>query len=286
MCLYDKAVKMAACYQENQKVEAVILAGSVSRKVDDHHSDVELHVLWKEPPKDQDRMDPVNKGKNTLHTFYPYEDGEWSETYRDKNGVKFEISSFLTTTITEVTADVKEKLDTSYEKQCLLAAIQDGEALYGHPLVGRLKQDLAVYPHALAEKMILEHMDFGSPWNSRKALLEREDWLMYYSVICQVHRHLFGILHGLNRLYVKHPSFKWMSDTLQQMPAAPDQMAERVTHVFQGTPVQALQETEILVEEVIRLVEACGFKNAPAAGAGSSAEGSIFYNHEKSMGKA
>ncbi|WP_027954538.1 DUF4037 domain-containing protein [Halobacillus kuroshimensis] len=260
MSLNKKAVNMAYFYQENANVEAVILAGSVSRNLDDHHSDIELHVLWKEPPSDYDRMDPVKRGEGILHTFYPYEDGEWSETYHDQSGVKFEISSFLTTTISEVIHDVKKKLDVSYEKQCLLAAVQDGVVLHGHHVGDILKQEVDVYPGALAEKMIKIHLDFGSPWRSRRVLCEREDWLMFYSVICRVHQNLFGILHGLNRMYVKHPSFKWMKETLKQMDVHPERMSERLTHIFHASPAQALQETEQLVKEVVRLVEVSDYK--------------------------
>lgn len=260
MNLNEKAVYMASFYQENDNVQAVILAGSVSRNLGDHHSDIELHVLWKEPPSDSDRMGPVKRGNGILRTFYPYEEGEWSETYHDESGVKFEISSFLTRTISEVIHDVKEKLDVSYEKQCLLAAVQDGVVLHGHHVGEILKEEMNVYPEALAEKMIKIHLDFGSPWRSRKALCEREDWLMFYSVMCGVHHNLFGILHGLNQMYVKHPSFKWMKETLEQMDVKPERMSERLTYIFEASPAKALQETEHLVKEVVRLVGISDYK--------------------------
>jgi hypothetical protein len=41
--------------------------------------------------------------------------------------------------------------------------------------------------------------------------LLRKDWLMLYDVICEVQRNIFGVLFGLNKMYVHHPAFKWSS---------------------------------------------------------------------------
>lgn len=51
MGLKEKAIEMSEIYRKNPKVEAIILAGSVARKLEDEHSDIELHILWSTPPK-------------------------------------------------------------------------------------------------------------------------------------------------------------------------------------------------------------------------------------------
>ncbi|HSU78888.1 MAG TPA: cytoplasmic protein, partial [Candidatus Angelobacter sp.] len=53
MDLRETAIKLAAIYQLNQKVKGILLAGSVSRGWQDRHSDIELHILWAEPPSDK-----------------------------------------------------------------------------------------------------------------------------------------------------------------------------------------------------------------------------------------
>jgi predicted nucleotidyltransferase len=58
----DIAVQMAGIYQQNPKVEAVLLTGSVSRGLEDKHSDIELNIFWSEAPGDADRMYPQQKG--------------------------------------------------------------------------------------------------------------------------------------------------------------------------------------------------------------------------------
>jgi len=50
--LKEKAIEMSEVYRQNPKVEAIILAGSVARKLEDEHSDIELHILWSMPPED------------------------------------------------------------------------------------------------------------------------------------------------------------------------------------------------------------------------------------------
>jgi hypothetical protein len=51
---------MAGIYQQNPKVEAVLLTGSVG--LEDKHSDIELNIFWSEEPGDADRMYPQQKG--------------------------------------------------------------------------------------------------------------------------------------------------------------------------------------------------------------------------------
>ncbi len=81
MGLKEKAIEMAEIYRGNPKVEAIILAGSVARKLEDEHSDIELHILWSEPPEDEDRRAPINRIDGTILSYHPYEEEEWSETY-------------------------------------------------------------------------------------------------------------------------------------------------------------------------------------------------------------
>ena len=60
MGLKEKAIEMSEIYRKNPKVEAIILAGSVARKLEDEHSDIELHILWSMPPENEDRKGPIN----------------------------------------------------------------------------------------------------------------------------------------------------------------------------------------------------------------------------------
>ncbi|WP_152604253.1 hypothetical protein [Heyndrickxia ginsengihumi] len=124
MNLKELAIVIANVYMQHSKVEAVLLGGFVSRNWYDEYSDIELFILWRENPIDEDRKTPIHYVIGDIIDFYPYEDGEWSETYI-MNGVKLEISNFLTRTVQTIIDDVIVAIDTDLDKQCLIATVRD-----------------------------------------------------------------------------------------------------------------------------------------------------------------
>ena len=64
-------------------------------------------------------------------SYHPYEEEEWSETYLTKEGIKLEISNFLTVTVEKIISEVIEQHDINYEKQCIVSSVHDGVSLYG-----------------------------------------------------------------------------------------------------------------------------------------------------------
>ncbi len=255
MGLKEKAIKMSEIYRQNPKVEAIILAGSVARKLEDEHSDIELHILWSAPPEDEDRQGPINNIGGTILSYHPYEEEEWSETYLTKEGIKLEISNFLTVTVEKVISEVIEQHDINYEKQCIVSSVHDGVSLYGEVKVHALKDRVEAYPEELAKRMISENLWLSNRWHNREALLKRKDWLMLYDVICEVQRNIFGVLFGMNRMYVHHPAFKWMPDNVERMSIKPENLYERMANTLIGEPEYSVQELEVLIEEVLHLVE-------------------------------
>ncbi|PYZ97467.1 cytoplasmic protein [Alteribacter lacisalsi] len=253
MNIKQKAAKAAACYNANPKVEAVILAGSVARGWDDRFSDIELNILWRETPSDEDRLSAVKELGGELLSFYPYEDEEWSETFKAL-GLKFEISSFLTITVEKVIREVVIEADACLEKQCLVASIHEGEALAGENAVKRLQMETSRYPAELERAMILNGLDLGTRWHNRGALLAREDWLMLYHVMTDVQQKVMQNLFALNRMYVHHPAFKWQRNSLEKMALKPELTAERMDRVLTADPEAGVKELESLFEEVRGLV--------------------------------
>lgn len=254
MNLIQKSIEMAAIYKENPKVEAIILAGSVSRNWHDENSDIELHILWSRAPEDEDRQAPIQRVEGQILSYYPYEEEEWSESYVTKEGIKLEISNFLSLAVERFISDVVDKYETDYNKQCIVASIQDGVSLYGEEKVNMLKNKVAEYPVELSKHMVSENLWLGNRWNNREALLKRKDWLMFYDVICEVQKKLFGVLFGLNQMYVHHPAFKWMPFNTERMTIKPENLHDRMTTILMGNPEKSTKELESLIEEVIILV--------------------------------
>ncbi|MBM7095251.1 DUF4037 domain-containing protein [Bacillus sp. H-16] len=250
-----RAQEISRHYKKNPKVESVLLGGSVARNWHDEFSDIELFVLWKEGPTDEERMAPVKAVDGQLLDFYPYEDEEWSETYITK-GVKLEISNFLTKTVSSFIRDVTLSFDTGLDKQCVVATVRDGITLREEDgVIAVLKEKAAVYPPELREAMLRENSDLGSRWNNREALLYRQDWLMLFSVMVSVQTKLMGILFALNRQYVHHPAFKWQHQTLRGMALKPERAVERFNSVLLGSPEDAINEMEALIHDVYELVK-------------------------------
>lgn len=250
-----KSLEMAEIYKQNPKVEAILLAGSVSRGWQDEHSDIELHILWNEPPSDEDRLAPIEKAEGEILSFHPYEDEEWSEAYLTNDGVKLEISSFLTSSIDKMIEDVVIRTETDYDKQCIAASVYYGQSLFGKEKITQLKNTVHTYPEELTKEMILENLDFGNRWHNREALLDRQDWLMLYSVICDVEKKLLGLLFGLNKMYVHHPAFKWLEKSIELMDDRPSNLYERLSDILSGRIEKSLEDLNTLVEETITLVE-------------------------------
>ncbi|UOR11044.1 DUF4037 domain-containing protein [Halobacillus amylolyticus] len=254
MDLKTLATKVANVYEQNSKVEAVYIAGSVARGWEDYYSDVELNVLWSEGPTDQDRLSVIEQVDGQLMDFYAYEDEEWSETFQ-VNDVKFEISGFLTETIRKVVQRVTKEFDIDLDSQCLIASIHYGETVSGTELMDGLKAKVQVYPDQLGHAMIDAHSVLGNRWKNRQALIEREDWLMLYTVMTSVQHNMMGVLFGLNCMYVNHPAFKWQRQTLNLMNIKPENIIERLESVFLSSPKQGLDELESIVQEMDELVK-------------------------------
>ena len=100
--------------------------------------------------------------------------------------------------------------------------------------MNQLKDKVVAYPEDLAKRMISENLWLSNRWHNREALLKRKDWLMLYDVICEVQRNIFGVLFGLNRMYVHHPAFKWMPNNVERMSIKPDNLYERMANTLIG----------------------------------------------------
>lgn len=247
------ALNIAKIYELNTKVEAVLLGGSVSRNWNDRFSDIELFIFWKEPPTDEDRKNPILNLEGDIIDFHPFEDEEWSETYITE-GVKLEISNFLTDTINKVINDVVLTFDTDLDKQSIVATVNNGIPLCGEMIIKRMKEIVNKYPNELSVAMITENVHLGNRWNNREALLKRKDWLMLYKVMVDVQIKIMGILFGLNRQYVHHPAFKWQSNTLKSMTITPDNIVNRLESIFLEKPSTAIRELEAIIQELFELI--------------------------------
>lgn len=255
MKLKEIAKEMAALYQQNPKVQAVLLAGSVSRGWEDKHSDIELTIFWSDLPTDEDRMNPIQAINGSIIDFHPFEEEEWAESYLTPQNVKLEISSFLTSTAEKWIHEIVEEFEIDYGKQCMASSVFYGQSLYGELVINELKKKVETYPDQLAINMIEENLALWNRWNNRYALLDRKDWIMLYDLMSGVQKKLLGTLFGLNKLYIHHPSFKWMHKYSEIFTIKPENLDDRLSAILIGDVQKSIQDLERLIEDVFLLVE-------------------------------
>lgn len=252
--LNELAKKIAEIYRKNEKVNAVMLAGSVSRGLCDEFSDIELYVLWEAAPTDEDRKDVIFQLDGKILSFYDVEDEEWSEAY-SVNGVKIEVSNFLSSTIDRFSEDVTVKMDTNLDKQVIVASIHDGIPLHGAENIFVFKQRVQTYPDQLKVNMIEEQLFFSSRWAAREAFIHRGDFFIFQKVASDVIEKILLMLHGLNGIYVVHPAFKWLSYTVSKLEQKPRDLEKRILSIFNSQSEVSVRELEKLLEETVDLIE-------------------------------
>jgi hypothetical protein len=247
------AHKIVPAYAANPKVAVVLLAGSVGRGMADNFSDIEIDVFWNAAPTEDERRDLIAAGGGVIHQVHPFEQDEWAETFYIE-GIKVDTSQFLVETMERYLADALERADTTVDPQLLIAAIQHGVPLHGAELAERWRTRAAAYPDTLVRAMVAEYLDFW-PRFYAEMFAARDDLLILHRVLIEIEHQVLSVLMGLNRLFIAHPSFKWMDWQIAQMHIAPPDLARRLKQILRAEPQAAAREIHQLVEEIFDLVE-------------------------------
>lgn len=249
----ERARRVSAAYAENPKLAALVVAGSVGRGWADEWSDTELDLFWFESPTDEDRKQVLERLNGEPVYYYALEGDEWSDAYF-VDGLKFEISSFLVSTIDRYITDVVERYDAAVEKQLRLAALQNSLPLHGGDRVQAWRAQIARYPDRLAENVIRENIDFGG-WDSVELCFVRGDLLLAYNLLAKVQIQVLAVLLAVNRTYLAHPRGKWLAHTCDGMRFKPERLAERMLFALCVGAVEGAREMDGVIEETFALVE-------------------------------
>lgn len=250
----ELAVQIGNHYSKHPKVDAVALTGSVARELADQYSDIEIHVFWKEAPTDEDRKNIITQAGGEIFQFWPFEEDEWSESFIIQ-GVKVDLSGFLSEGIDQIIIDVVEQFELTDYKQILLSSIQYAKPLHHPEKLVAWHGRLDAYPDELAKKMIKKHLSFGPRWGP-EMLVTRDDLVFLYDLINNAQKNILGVLLGLNRMYLAHPGFKWMEQTIAAMKIKPSNLMTRMKRVYQSSPKEAVEELHSLIEDLFDLIEA------------------------------
>jgi hypothetical protein len=255
----EVARRIAPLYAAEPGVRAVLVHGSVARGWADRYSDVEVVVLWNEPPTETQRQSIAQSAAGTGWECAPFRDVKqsWSEHYF-VDGLEIDASHMTVEAVESIIEDVMLRFDVSndwlvFDKQATVAMIQHAIVLHGTPLIEQWRAQVLPYPRELAVAMVQKHLRFG-PFGSRAMLAERGEIPLMYENNCPSTRNLINILFGLNRIY--HPGFKWTRQLFQHAPLQPTDFFARLEQVFKSAPVEGTRELRSLIEETFDLIEA------------------------------
>lgn len=249
----ENGKRVAALYAKSSKLDALVVAGSVGRGWADEWSDIELDLFWNEPPADQDRKSVIEALNGTIEYYYPLEGFEWSDSYF-VDGLKVEVSSFLSATIDEFIRAAIDEYDIDVDKQLRFAGLQNSIPLYGENQVQKWRSKIAKYPDELARRIIKENIEFGG-WNGVEMLLARGDMLLAYDLLVKTQKQVLAVLLALNRIYMAHPRGKWLTQAADSMQYKPARLADRMTFALRSGSIAGAQEMHDVIEETFALVE-------------------------------
>jgi hypothetical protein len=240
-------------------VAAVLLGGSAARGHADRYSDLELAVVWREPPSEADRAAAIAAAGGDLVTLYPVEGGVWADAWKigRRNGVPFtgievDTSHSLVDTVEQVLHDVVERCDPGPEKQLIVGGILHAIPLHGSALVERWQQRAASYPDDLRLAVVRAHAQIEGLWRI-DAYAARDNPVAGYQVLAAAHEDLLHVLLGLNRVYFS--GFKSLTAVVQDFRIAPHDLLERIRASYPLVAGRSKAMLTALVEETHDLIE-------------------------------
>ena len=261
------ARRVAPVYTALPVVRAVVLTGGVARGLGDAYSDIDLAVFWDRAPTEVERRiaqgkigralgaKVINGDLQAHQVLGPTDHGMlWEEAAYVAGGAdtgfKIDINHRTVEAMTRILADVVLQHDTHPHKQEVLYAIRRVVVLYGAELVQRWQAQAAIYPEALARKIVTAHLDALRVDVAMH--ITRGDWLPYYQTLTAAESHLLGVLLALNRIY--RPELKRLQHLCDEMTIKPPALAERLHGILRAEPAQAVTALDKLVLEVFELV--------------------------------
>jgi hypothetical protein len=257
------AEEIVAAYAGDQRVVAVLLGGSAARGHADRYSDIELFVIWREPPLEADRAMAIAAAGGDLVTLYPVEDNDVGPLWQDAwkigrlgdepfTGVEVDGSHLLIGTVERVLRDVVDLCDPDPTKQVAVGGILHSIPLHGAQLIANWQERAARYPDGLRVAVVKAHAQIEFLWRL-DAYVARDNPVAGHQLLSAVHEDLLHVLLGLNRVYFT--GFKSLTAVVSDLPIAPHDLLERIRASY---PLRARTSRAIvtaLVEETHDLVE-------------------------------
>ena len=257
------AEQLAPAYAANPNVVALFAGGSTARGHADRFSDLEIGVVWSEPPSDTERADAIVAAGGDLVRLYPAEDyglgPVWADAWKigrlggaPLTGVEVDMHHFLDENVEHMLVDVLERFDPELEKQSLVGAIATGIALHGHDQLAAWQERAATYPDGLRVAVVQANAQIEGLWRL-DAFAERANPVAGYAVLTSAQERLLQTLLGLNRTY--YSGVKSLDATASGLEVAPHDLVERIRSSYPLRVGESKQALAALVEDTYDLIE-------------------------------
>jgi hypothetical protein len=257
------AEQLAPAYATNPRVVAAFAGGSTARGHADRYSDLEIGVVWSEPPTETERADAIVAASGDLVRLYPDEEyglgPVWADAWKigridcaPLTCVEVDMHHFLVANLERVLDDVLVRFDPDPVKQSLVGAIATAIPLHGRDILEVWRDRAAVYPDGLRIAVVQANAQIEGLWRL-DAFAERDNPVAGYAVLTSAHERLLLTLLGLNRLY--YSGLKSLAAVASGLELAPDDLVERIRASY---PLRAGESKELLsalVEETYDLLE-------------------------------
>ena len=247
------AMRIAAPYLADPRVEGGAVVGSVARGVTDDVSDIDLMLYLREGFSEEEREQEVQRAIASGGNVY-WNNEEQFGLWLCADGVKVDLGFNMIPEIEEIIADVTENHSLDNDSHLIVDGIQRSLILGGEKLIGGWKARMNRFPEELARKMVSSNLRLSPLWIARDMCAGRDEEIWFRELLLDYTRKLLWILCGLNRRYYpgKLKGFAHVAATLT---IAPQNFLERVEQMLNTPPRQAVPLLDSLVTEVYNLVD-------------------------------
>lgn len=262
------AQKIAPIYATMPDIAAVALLGGVARGLGDQYSDLDLACFWHRAPTEDERRAAMQQFESMLNTpvfirgfetHIAFPDPEhglfWEEAAYiggdDRTGFKIDVNHRTVAAMQHILDDVVLHLDTNGHKLETLYSIRHVMVLHGTSLIEQWQTQAAVYPDALAEKLLMMHLPAMGV--NLEMHLFRGELLEFYRMLTEAIFHLVAALLALNHIY--RPDLKRLTSLANEMTIKPPNLASLIYALMRNDPTQAMPDFYQLATEVFALVE-------------------------------
>ncbi|MBI5929778.1 MAG: nucleotidyltransferase domain-containing protein [Chloroflexi bacterium] len=262
------AQKIAPIYASISDIAAVALLGGVARGLCDQYSDLDIACFWHRTPTEDERHAAMLQFESVLNTpvfirgfetHMAFPDPEhglfWEEVAYiggdDTAGFKIDVNHRTVAAMQHILDDVVLHLDANGHKLETLYSIRRVIILHGAPIIEIWQSQAAIYPDALAEKLLQMHLPaMGVNLDMH---LFRGELFEFYRMLTEAIFNLVAALLALNHIY--RPSLKRLASLADEMPIKPPHLAPRINALMRTDPTHAMPDFYQLATEVFALVE-------------------------------